>query len=680
MSTRNVGRRRSPLAAYVALVNVVGVAILATFAARELHHPTHLAVGPLLVLGAIALVGELRPITVPGTDGEQTITTSSTFVFAALVGFGIVPALVAQVAASVVGDVIERKPPWKAGFNVGQYTASLVAADAAIRVTGVERGALDSVPAVAGVLLGASAFFLVNTALVSVAIALSQGRDVLGFFLRQLPFQCATECALLALAPIVVVSIERSLWLVPLLLLPLGAVYRGAAVAMRGDHERNHDALTGLPNRTCFRDRLTQGLGGEVHHSAILFLDLDGFKEVNDTLGHHTGDRLLAQAAPRLQQAVEGALVARLGGDEFAVWCPGVDQERAVTAARRLAEALSEPFTIDDLSIGLEASVGIALHPDHGADVDTLMQRADVAMYHAKGARTVVEVYDPERDPYSPQRLALLGELRDALDAGDQLVLHHQPQLELASGRIVAAEALVRWQHPERGLVPPDDFIPLAERTGLVGPLTRWVVGAALDDLLAWRSTGHHLVVAVNISVRNLYERAFPEWIAEELAARGLEGSALELEITEGMFVQDLPRARQALDELCALGVRIALDDFGTGYSSLAQLRRLPVHVLKIDRSFVQAIHDDRGVVQIVRSTIEMGASLGLAIVAEGVEDVETLDVLSLLGCTSAQGYLLTRPLPNADFLAWLDARAALVDVTDPPAAASEDVAAASPA
>jgi diguanylate cyclase (GGDEF)-like protein len=657
VTTRNVGRRDASLTAYVGLVNVLGLGMLVAVVLRELGTPRVPGAG-LFVLFAIVLVGELRPITVPATDGEQDVTTSATFVFALLIGFGLLPALVAQVVASAVGDVVARKPAWKTGFNVGQYVLSIVAADLVLGLA-PDRAAFDTPAGIAVVGAASGAFFLANTALVSIAIALSQGREVLGFFVRQLPFQFATDCALLALSPIVVVTVDRSLWLVPLLLLPLAAVYRGAAVAMEKDHEGTHDALTGLPNRTWFRERLTQGLGGQVASSAVLFLDLDGFKEVNDTLGHHTGDRLLVEAAPRLQEAVPGSLVARLGGDEFAVWCPDADRDAAVAAARRLADVLAEPFAIDDLTIGVEVSVGIALHPEHGADIDALMQRADVAMYQAKAARTVVEVYAPERDPYSPQRLALLGELREAIEAGD-LVLHHQPQLDLTSGRIVAAEALVRWQHPERGLIPPDEFIPLAERTGLVGPLTRWVVAAALDDLLTWRAAGHDVVVAVNVSVRNLYERTFPGWLADQLTQRHLEGASLELEITEGMFVQDLARARQALHDLRALGVRIALDDFGTGYSSLAQLRQLPVQVLKIDKSFVQGMHDDASVMQIVRSTIEMGRSLGLQVVAEGVEDQESLDLLALLGCTMAQGFHLSRPIPSTDLVRWLGTWAAM--------------------
>jgi diguanylate cyclase (GGDEF)-like protein len=413
-----------------------------------------------------------------------------------------------------------------------------------------------------------------------------------------------------------------------------------------------HDALTGLPNRTMFREQIQDALGRSPGSGfAVLLMDLDKFKEVNDTLGHQNGDGLLIAAAQRLRESVRaGDLVARLGGDEFGILLDGVTKaDEARMLAQRLTDALAAPFSVQDMTLEVGASIGIALFPLHGRDVDTLVQRADVAMYDAKSGYLGCAVYSPEQDSYSPARLALVGELRRAIEEGE-LRVEYQPKVDLCDGRIVGAEALVRWRHPLRGEVPPDEFVPIAEHTGLLRPLTLFVLDQALTTCARWRAQGNPLTVAVNLSVRNLLDSELPLDVARGLMAHGLHANALELEITETALIADPPRTHSVLRRLRDLGVGIAIDDYGTGYSSLAYIRRMPVTALKIDKSFVggMATDDNDGV--IVRSTIDLGRNLGLDVVAEGVENDETWERLVADGCEIGQGFHFGRPMPEEAF------------------------------
>jgi diguanylate cyclase (GGDEF)-like protein len=447
------------------------------------------------------------------------------------------------------------------------------------------------------------------------------------------------------------------------LVLLWAALFRLVAEASaRLRHQAEADALTGLPNRNRFQRDLRRALmkAGDDTRVAVLLLDLDGFKEVNDTLGHHTGDLLLRQVGPRLRDSLPpGATVARLGGDEFAVLLPAVaDPEAALAVADGLAVALARPFELDGTSLHAEASVGIALSPDHGRDGATLLQRADVAMYEAKRAGARSRVYDPADDPYSASRLMLLGELPRALER-DELVLHYQPKIGLADGRPVGVEALVRWQHPQRGLLSPGEFVPLAERTALIRPLTLWVLERALRQAREWRAEGLELEVAVNLSAASLLDGSVPHDVARLLGASGVPPSGLALEITESLIMADPVRAGEVLRLLNAMGVALSIDDYGTGHSSLAYLKRLPVCELKIDRSFIGAVATDARDASIVRSTVELGHTLGLRVVAEGVEDAAAQRRLAALGCDLAQGYHICRPAPAAEIARW--ARAALL-------------------
>ena len=415
----------------------------------------------------------------------------------------------------------------------------------------------------------------------------------------------------------------------------------------RMEHQALHDGLTDLPNRTLFRDRVEQLLlrgRREGSGFAVMLLDLDRFKEVNDTLGHQCGDLLLQEVAVRLRRALRTSdTVARLGGDEFAVLGPGVSYASAARAlADKLRDELGQPAVVGGLTIEVEASVGIAIFPEHGDDVETLMRHADVSMYVSKNTH-VPMVYAATHDHHSLARLALVGDLRHAID-GDELVVHYQPQADTTTGEVRKVEALVRWQHPEHGLLGPDQFIPLAERTGLIRALTTYVLDTALGQCRAWRDEGRVLAVAVNITGRELMDMRFPDEVAELLTKWQVEPALLELEVTESTVMTDAPRAGNVLARLSGLGIRLAVDDFGSGQSSLGYLKRLPFNVLKIDKSFVQNMAEDLGDEAIVRSAIDLGHSLGLEIVAEGVETEEARRRLQELGCDTLQGYHLGRP------------------------------------
>jgi diguanylate cyclase (GGDEF)-like protein len=419
------------------------------------------------------------------------------------------------------------------------------------------------------------------------------------------------------------------------------------------------DDLTGLANRESFRSRLAQEIEAATREDrpfVVMMMDLDRFKEINDTLGHHYGDALLRELGPRLKRAVAPAgLVARFGGDEFAI-LPGRwndDPEELEELAVPLLHCVQLPFVVDELSLEVGASIGIARFPEDGTDANTLLRRADVAMYAAKEGDSGCKVYAAEQDHHSVQRLGALSDFRRGL-ATEELVVHYQPIVDLDDLRVRGAEGLVRWQHPEFGLLPPGAFIHAVEQTGLIGPLTRYVLERSIAQCADWRREGLHLDVAVNLSVRNLLDRKLPGEIERLLDAYSLPADALQLEITERMIMSDPDRALAIVSRLSDLGVRLSVDDYGTGYSSLANLRRLPIDELKIDRSFVTPMLKDESDLIIVRSTINLAHDLGLKIIAEGVEDEPTLEHLSMLGCDLAQGFHLSRPLAADAFADWV--------------------------
>jgi diguanylate cyclase (GGDEF)-like protein len=458
------------------------------------------------------------------------------------------------------------------------------------------------------------------------------------------------------------------LWLIGGLLLLWAVLYRIVArasralrrEAARNEYQATHDPLTDLPNRACFYDRAEQATRFSRRYGSsagIMVVDLDRFKEVNDTLGHQGGDALLRATADRLREAVrESDTVARIGGDEFAILLPEVaGADAALQLAGRLRETLEQPFVIDGLTVHVEGSIGVALYAEHGDDVETLIQHADAAMYLAKRAHSGAEVYAREEDESALSRLTILGELRRAI-ANQELVLHYQPQIELATGRIEAVEALVRWEHPVRGLLPPGEFIPAAEKSGLIKPLGSYVLRAAVRQCRAWLDAGVDLPVAVNLSSANFLDVDLPGEIATLLARWDVAPHQLRVEITESAIMSIPTRAVQVLAGIREIGVRLAIDDFGTGYSSLTYLQKLPVDELKIDRAFVSHIADTEGDAFIVSSAIDLGHNLGLKVVAEGVETGSQWNRLLELGCDVAQGFYAARPMPAADLLPWVGA------------------------
>jgi diguanylate cyclase (GGDEF)-like protein len=429
-------------------------------------------------------------------------------------------------------------------------------------------------------------------------------------------------------------------------------------------HQALHDILTGLPNRAYFYERTDEMLASLSDGStAVLLFDLDRFKEINDTLGHQCGDRVLVEVGPRVRMVLRAPdLLARLGGDEFCVLLPDIGgREDAVRVAERIVAALEDPFEIDGIELAVEASCGIAMAPENGTSAGELLQRADVAMYAAKEEHASVVVYSDEFNVNTPARLALLGDLRTALSR-DEFVLHFQPAASMRGREVCGAEALIRWQHPTLGLLPPDRFIPDAERSGLIEAMTVWVLGAALQQCRAWLASSmgqgvNPLSVAVNLSTRSLLDSSLPGVVADALDRWQVPASLLELEITETVLMADPKRASRVLRELADMGVVLAIDDFGTGYSSLAYLRELPVAQLKIDRSFVAQMGRDADDAVIVRSVIDLARNLGLRTVAEGVEDDQTWSALTELGCDKAQGYVLARPMAADEFTRWREQR-----------------------
>lgn len=425
-------------------------------------------------------------------------------------------------------------------------------------------------------------------------------------------------------------------------------------------HQSTHDTLTGLPNRTSLMSMAADTVtdASEDRPASVLMIDLDRFKDVNDSLGHAIGDRLLAQVGPRLRSALRpGDTIARLGGDEFAVLLPSAAEEGSRGVADRLAEALDEPFVVDGMDLHVEASIGIAV--SHRKDrpetrtVEGLLREADIAMYRAKSEGAGILLFEPEHDSGDGRsRLELSAELRRGITEG-QLILHYQPVVDVVEGRLAGVEALVRWEHPERGLLAPWAFLPLAEQTGLIIPLSKLVLATAVQQAAAWRAAGRPIQIAVNLSPRWLQHADVPEIVAGMLADHDVPPDLLRLEITESVVLAQPQHALVLLNRLRDMGIGLSLDDFGTGYSSMTHLRNLPVDELKVDRSFVDAMTTNPQDAVIVRAAIELGHNLGMDVVAEGIENADTLAEIVAAGCSLAQGYYFAKPLPPADLIAW---------------------------
>ncbi len=660
----NGPRIGSPLWIYLTAVTGAGGAVLAVamYAFTRSGLPALLRQPLLPAIAALCVIGELRPIVTPGKSRQDSGDASLTFSFAALLYWGFPVAALVRLIASVVGAAVGRRALFRAAFNTAQLTLSLSAAWLVLLGAGIHPWPLspwEPTGRQLGVVgLAALAYFAVNFLLVGVAVAVHERAPIPATLRKLLPYQAFVSLVLLSAAPLVVVVMGRSVLLVLLFLLPLAAVYASASMSLKREYQALHDELTGLPNRTLLHKKAREAVADAARHGGrvgFLLLDLDRFKVVNDTLGHAVGDRVLRIVAHRLAHSVRpGDLVARLGGDEFAVLLsaarPG---STAREVAARLRAALAEAIQLEGMTFQIETSVGIAFYPEDALGVDLLVQRADAAMYLAKERRTGVESYPTGADRTSAARPSLLGDLRRGLEHGE-LELHYQPKVSLPGERTCGMEALLRWRHPQRGMVLPAEFIHAAQRSSLMHDLTAFVVEAALTQAAHWRSEGLAVQMCLNLANRDLLDSGLPGMLSGGLAAHGLEPGDLMLEIGEGVLAGEPAQAIAAVHALAALGIPISIDDFGTASVSLVGLKRLPVSEVKVDASFITKLFDASDNELIVRSLVGLVRALGIRSVAEGVETAEVAAALTAMGCDAAQGWCFSRPLEPAAASRWL--------------------------
>ena len=592
------------------------------------------------------------------------------------------------VAAGVFGvsmlivQLWERVPISRLLFNTSctTMTVGLTALLANhLRLSGSELGTGDWTE-ILRFFIVAVASYAINLLFTSGVIALASGSRFWTILRSHTLYSAAAEfaCAIIG-GVIALVWVRSPNWTVaaffPALIAQLTLQYIAASArkASELEHQARHDLLTDLPNRTLLGLRVDQAIEAARQSRtsfALLMLDLDRFKDVNDTFGHHLGDLLLQEVARRLPTAAEtpGQIVARLGGDEFALLAPGLDADEAVALAARVIQTLEQPFTIEDHAFDISGSIGIALYPEHGQQREDLLRRADVAMYVAKRAGLGHAIYDPEQDPNSRRRIALIANLRQAIEQ-EEITLHFQPKVSLPDGVVRGVEALARWSHPRHGLVPPDQFIPLAEQTAMIRPLSRLILSSAMRHCHEWRALGLDMPVAVNLSMRDLQNPELPAIVEELLGQWELPAHLVRVELTESTLMDDPQRSMLTVTRLREIGLHVSIDDFGTGYSSLAYLKRLPVDELKIDHSFVRHMATSESDATIVRSTIGLAHELGLTVVTEGVEDYVTWQMLLEFSADSAQGFFVSRPLPAAEFITWLRRGASGNAIWRPPAA-----------
>lgn len=608
---------------------------------------------PFVMIGILVVVAELRPIVMARQEGDP-VSISQAFVFAALYVWGPVPALALMALAVLLGELLARRPPWKVAFNVGNYAVSLGTAWMVL-------SAGDwTVPLVLGQLHPASivwlalswvAFHLVNILLVS---GLDEQSTWVQSFVKDFWFYTVSTLAVLALSPLVAVvaiaDADAETWIMlPLLLLPLVAVQLTAQLSREREHRALHDPLTGLPNRELLAERIDAGLAEPIapgERLVVLLLDLDSFKNINDGLGHGPGDSLLVDVARRLALTMRpGDTLARFGGDEFAVVCQAIPDQEIEDLICDIRMALEEPFSCEDHEISLTASIGVA-PATPGATAQSLLRDADSAMHRAKGAgRDRATLFHQTMRDQATARLDDQLGLRRALER-DEMQAHFQPVVDLATGQAVGLEALIRWAHPQRGLIGPSNFIPMAEETGLILPIGRTVLRQACREAARW--PGNYRV-AVNLSAAQFRTHALVDDIQDALRASGLDPHRLELEVTETALLHNTERTVAQLRDIGAMGVRIAMDDFGTGFSSLNYLREFAFDRIKIDRSFIAELGRGRESDSIVDAIVALARCLGVETTAEGVETPEQFSHLAGIGCDEVQGFLFSRPRPAAE-------------------------------
>jgi EAL domain-containing protein (putative c-di-GMP-specific phosphodiesterase class I)/GGDEF domain-containing protein len=605
------------------------------------------------VLAAFVVAGELLPIRLPGKGAfSDELTLSAAFALAIVLMFGPAPGIAAYVVGCVTADALNRTEPAKALFNAAQSVLAMALAAATFAVLAGGVSTTDIAADLPAVLAAAAVFGIAENLLTATGGAML-GAGSVGDYLRQnVSLFGWTEASLLALVPVVAAAASASVWLVPLLFVPVVGIYAGAQQGVANAYRELYDEVTGLPNRALLVERVNQAAHGAGGATVVLaVIAVDDLKAVHDTLGPAARDAVARSAATRLAEALAhdgGHELARVTPEQFAViggpGAGGLDSfEHDVTAA--VGAAFANPFEVGELPLELRTFAGFAAMPEHGESGDELLASAIAAAGQARNQRVESRRSPARREAPALDRLILAGQLRRGIERGE-LTLEYQPKRALSEGTADAAEALVRWRHPTLGPLSPGAFIPLAEETGLIRGVTRWVLGEAVRQLADWHAAGRTMRLAVNVSARDVADLAFPAFVEELLEGNAVPPSSLQLEITETELLGDAPAAGQVLDRLARIGVSWAIDDFGTGYSSLAQLQRLPVDEIKIDRSFVAVMDRNPTDDAIVRTTIDLARALGLRVTAEGVETGSTLDRLTALGCDYAQGFFVGRPAP----------------------------------
>ncbi len=679
--TRDIGPRvGSPLWTYMTVVTVAG-AVAFGFAAHWLMYLQQLAMHPLpWVLVGLVIVGDAWPVVTPGRTSTDAPKASVAFCFAALIAWGLPVAVVLAATSKTLVLLVKRQAPHRVAFNGAVVALNMFTAGLVLDGLGLQRPLLKShgrvlqppldqwIPNgndVWKILLAALVCFAVAFVLVSVAVALHNRKPIGQTMRDRLPYQAMTCSVLYAAAPLMAVVINTcATFLLLLFEVPLIAFHVGAAISVQREHQAHHDELTGLPNRALLMRTLAKTLEQATSSGAtvgFLLLDLDrGLKEVNDTLGHAVGDRLLRIVAHRLTHSVRpGDLVARLGGDEFAVLLPAVkDASVPREVAARLRAAVAEPIRLEGMSFVIEVSIGIAMFPDDATADETLVQHADLAMYLAKQRRSGVERYVADLDRNSPARLTLFGDMRRGLDSGE-LELHYQPKVYLSDGRPAGVEALVRWRHPRRGVLVPRDFIPVVQQSYLMREVTAFVIETSVAQAARWHASGLPVQVSLNVSGRDLLDTGLADLVEQSLIRNGLPPDALLLEIDERVLTSEPAHAVATAEALADIGVGLSLDDFGTGYSSLLRLKRLPFGEIKVDSSFIGRLLESPEDQVVVKSIVDLAAGLGIMSVAEGVESAAVAGALMTMGCVAGQGWHFAKPMNVVSATAWLSEHSA---------------------